>query len=132
MVRIRCFVALPLLSGLTFLAFVGYCFFSVSTNKGPPITLANLFDDQFDCLEQLTLSLTRSVPYVESLRIQSMAFEDLSYALVSSPRENLAREVRSLSLDIDAFATIFRSFHVEIDVLVHLSVFIYPNSAQYH
>lgn len=90
--------------------------------------LTTAFDDQFDCLGQLTSSLARSIPHIKLLRTHSVAFEDLSYALTASSRDDLPRDVYSLSLDIDAFATLLQRFYVEVDVLVHLWVTFNPES----
>lgn len=117
-------------SGVMLLSVIGSLL--LKTRNPPPITLAALFDEQFDRLEQLTLSLTRSIPHTKCLRIHSVAFEDLSYALAASQSDDLAQVARSLSHDIDTFARLLQGLYVEIDVMVHLLVFTCSESTKLH
>lgn len=112
--------AVALAPNIALLLFIGTWLLKTLRHQGLPSPLITAFDDQFDSLEQLTLSLARSTPHTKNLQIHSVAFEDLSYALAGSLGEDLLQDVRSLSLDIEAFATLLQRFYVEIDVLVHL------------
>lgn len=118
-------------SGIALLFFIGERLLSTFEHQGVSSTLAAVFDDQFDCLEQLNLSPTRSVPHIKSLRIHSVAFEDLSCALATSLGEDLPRDVRVLSLDIDAFGALLQSLYAEVDALVHLWVSVYSEPIFY-
>ena len=102
------------------LLFAGASLLKATLHREPSATLATTFDDQFGLLGKLTFSLTRSIPRIKKIRTHSMAFEDLSYALTGSSNDDLSRDVRLLSLDIDAFATLLQRYYVEVDVLVHL------------
>ena len=101
------------------LLFAGASLLKGIKHREPSAALATAFDDQFDLLAKLTFSLTRSIPRIKKLRTHSMAFEDLSYVLTDSS-DDLSRDARLLSLDIDAFATLLQRYYVEVDVLVHL------------
>lgn len=114
------FLRYAITPSIALLLFICAFLLKASQHQDLSAILAAAFDDQFKCLERLALSPTRPIPYIKSLRVHSVSFEDLSYLLAGSSDEDLSSDVRSLSLDIDAFATLVQRFYVEVDLLVHL------------
>ena len=82
------------------------------------------FANQFDGLQRLVLSLLRSPPHVQNLRVDSAALEDLSYALTAIsaglPNDNAQQRIYALSQEVDAVAELMQGLYIEVDVLVHL------------
>ena len=82
------------------------------------------FANQFDGLQRLVLSLLRSAPHVQNLRVASAALEDLSYALTAvsagPPSDDAQRQIYALSQEVDAIAGLMQGLYVEVDALVHL------------
>lgn len=82
------------------------------------------FANQFDGLQRLVLSLLRSVPQIQSLRVDSVALEDLSYALtmapVGFPNDDIQQHIYTLSQEVDTVAALMQRLYVEVDVFIHL------------
>ena len=87
-------------------------------------TLDVAFANQFDALQRLTHSLSQSVPHIRSLRVDSVALEDLSYVLTAASagfsNNDMQQRIYALSQEVDATATLMQTLYVEVDVLIHL------------
>lgn len=87
-------------------------------------TLDAAFTRQFDVLQRLVLSLLQSGSQTQSLRVDSVALEDLSYALTAAPAESPNDDVRQriyvLSQEVSAAATLMQRLYIEVDVFIHL------------
>lgn len=92
--------------------------------NGVQTSLDVAFTGQFDCLQQLVLSLLRSTPQVQSLRVVSVALEDLSYALTLAPQgfpnNDVQQQVDTLSQEVAFIAALMQRLYVEVDILIHL------------
>lgn len=110
------------------LLFGGLLFFTAATHSHlqheVQASLDGAFANQFDGLQRLILSLLRSVPHIQTLRVDSVALEDLSYALTAPsagfPSNDMQQRVYGLSQEVDAVATLMQGLYVEVDALVHL------------
>lgn len=91
---------------------------------GVQTSLDVAFTSQFDSLQQLVLSLLQSVSQVRSLRLDSVALEDLSYALTVTPSgfpdDDMRQRIYTLSQDVAAVAALIQKLYVEVDVFIHL------------
>lgn len=83
-----------------------------------------VFTTQFDSMQRLVLSLLQSTPQIQCLRVDSVALEDLSYALTMAPAEypndGIREQIYALSREVDAVAELMQRLYVEVDLLIHL------------
>jgi hypothetical protein len=116
-----------LVPAITLLLFGGLLLLTVTpghVSHGERISLDAAFASQFDGLQRLALSLLRSAPHIQSLRVDSVALEDLSYALTAPPmgfpNNDIRQQIYTLSQEVDAVATLMQRLYVEVDVFIHL------------
>lgn len=114
-------------SGIAVLLLSSFLLLSVTPWQVPHRVQTSLdaaFTSQFDGLQRLVLSLLQSQSQVQSLRVDSVALEDLSYALTVTPQgfpdDDVRQRIHTLSQEVAAVAALVQRLYVEVDVFVHL------------
>jgi len=117
-----------LVPAITLLVFGGLLLLTVTSghvpHEVPQTSLDAAFASQFDGLQRLSLSLLRSPPRIQNLRVDSVALEDLSYALTAAlagfPNNDMRQQIYILSQEVDTVAALMQRLYVEVDLFIHL------------